>query len=160
MIIVECNADITLVQCLTSIPREYIIHQIRGKSGVCNQLSERTNSKGLIDEDPDSTQHPYEKYGVLRNDYSQYDIRQLKYPTQDNELIILCPKLEDWFLKTAQVAGIDVTRHGLPDESNKLHRIIDQKLNEFRTILNMLKKQKSDRIITLTNILKIKLKDT
>ena len=157
MIIVECHSDKTLVQCLTSLPREYIIHQMRGKSGVCNQLAERTNSKGLIDEDPLSAQHPYEKDGVTRGNYTQYDIKHLDFPSQGNELIVLCPKLEDWVLKTAQIAGIDVTRHGFPDEPNKLHRIIDQKLNEFRILVNMLKKQKSDRITTLTNLLKIEL---
>ena len=157
MIIVECNSDITLVQCLTSLPREYIIHQMRGKSGVCNQLAENTNSKGLIDEDPLSVQHPYEKDGVSRRNYAQYDIKRLHYPSQGNELIILCPKLEDWILKTAQIAGIDVNRHGLPDEPNKLHRTIDQRLTEFRILINMLKRQKSDRIMTLTNLLKIQL---
>ena len=157
MIIVECNSDISLVQCLTSIPREYIIHQIRGKSGVCKQLAERSDSKGLIDEDPLSAQHPYEKSGLQRQNYDQYDIKLLHFPSQGNELIILCPKLEDWVLKTAQIADIDVTRHGLPDEPNKLHRIIDQKLDEFRILVNMLKKRKSDRITTLTNLLKIQL---
>jgi hypothetical protein len=155
MIIVECNADITLVQCLTSTPRQYIIHQIRGKSGVCNQLAERSNSKGLIDEDPLSVKHPYEKDGLQRQDYSQYDIKHLYYPSENNELIVLCPKLEDWVLKSARIADIDVTRHGLPDEPNKLHRIIDQKIDEFRLLLNMLKKHKSERITILANLLKI-----
>ena len=111
----------------------------------------------MIDEDPLSAQHPYEKDGVSHGNYSQYDIKRLHYPSQDNELIILCPKLEDWILKTAQIAGIDVNRHGLPDEPNKLHRTIDQKLNEFRILVNMLKRQKSDRILTLTNLLKIQI---
>lgn len=157
MIIVECYSDIVLVQCLTSIPLKYIIHEMRGKSGVCKQLGELNSCKGMIDEDPDSTRHPFEKEGSLRNDYSQYDLRQLMYPTQGNELVILCPKLEDWFLKTAQIADINVTQHGLPDEPNKLHRVIDQKLSEFRILLNMLKKQKSERIEVLTSLLKIQI---
>ena len=157
MIIVECYSDKTLVQSLTSLPLEYINHEMRGKSGVCNQLAERSNSKGLIDEDPLSAQHPYEKDGIQRQNYAQYDIKHLHFPSQGNELIILCPKLEDWVLKTAQIADIDVTRHGLPDEPNKLHRIIDQKLDEFRILVNMLKKRKTDRSTTLTNLLKIQL---
>jgi len=157
MIIVECYSDIALVQCLTSTPREYIIHQMRGKSGVCKQLAERNNSKGLIDEDPNSAQHPYEKAGVLNEIYIQYDIKYLHYKSQNNELIVLRPKLEDWFLKTVQIEGIDITRHGLPDEPNRLHRVIDQKLNEFRRLINMLKKQKSERIAVLTDLLKIQI---
>lgn len=157
MIIVECYSDKTLVQCLTSLPPEYISHEIRGKSGVCNQLIKLTNSKGLIDEDPLSVQHPYEKEGLQNQDYTKYDIKHLHYTSQGNDLIVLCPKLEDWFLKAATIAGIDVTRHGLPNEPNKLHKIIDQKLNEFRTVINMLKKQKSDRITTLTTLIHIQL---
>ena len=155
MIIVECYSDKTLVQCLTSLTPEYINHEIRGKSGVCNRLAKLTNSKGLIDEDPLSAQHPYEKEGLQRQDYTQYDIKHLHYMSQGNDLILLCPKLEDWFLKTATIAGIDVTLHGLPNEPNRLHKIIDQKLSEFRIVINMLRKRKSDRITTLTKLIHI-----
>lgn len=154
MIIVECYADLNLVQCLTSLPLEDIDHEARGRSMVCTKLSQTNNSKGLIDEDPGSAQHPYQREGAQNQDFIQYDIRRVYYPSQGNNLIILCPKLEDWFLKTAHTCKIDVTRHGFPDDPNKLHRMIDQKLTEFRILINMLKRVKSDRIQTLTELLK------
>ncbi|MBI2859905.1 MAG: hypothetical protein HYX91_00165 [Chloroflexi bacterium] len=154
MILVECYADKTLVQCLTSLPREHIGHFGRGKSGVCNQLAARCDSRGLIDEDPRSPQHPYQKAGVSHGDFSRYDIKHLYFPGQNNELIILCPRLEDWILETARIEGIDVTRHGLPDQPGKLLRAIDHRLDKFRTLLNMLVKRKSARITALAGLLK------
>ncbi len=155
MIIVECYSDTTLVECLTSVPRQYINHEMRGKSGVCKQLADRVNCKGLVDEDPNAAEHPYEKQGLLISGYAQYGIKLLQFPSQSNELVVLCPKLEDWVLATAQAAGIDVTRHGLPNDPNKLHRVIDDRLPKFRILLNMLKARKSQRIEALTELLKI-----
>lgn len=155
MIIVECYADTSLVQTLTSLPREFVIHQIKGKSGVCKQLANSNNRKGLIDEDPRALKNPYELQGVMDNTYSRFDIKHLNYPEQGNELIVLCPKLEDWIIKTARLEHIDLDKHGLPDEPNKLHRIIDQKLGEFRIVLHILMKQQSDRIIALAKLLNI-----
>lgn len=154
MIIVECYSDTTLVQSLTSVPRQFIDHS-RGRAGVCNHLSGRRDCKGLIDEDPGAPRHPYERAGVVQSEYLGEDIKLFSYPSQCNELIVLCPKLEDWILKTAQMAHINVTRHGLPGEAGTLHRVIDQRLGSFRTVLDMLKSQKSPRIATLARLLQI-----
>ena len=154
MIVVECNADNTLVKCLINIPKTDIIHEFKGKPGVCHQLKENlTNSKGLIDEDPRAGQPPYVKKAQPHGSYIQDDIKYLFDASRNNYLIILCPKLEDWVLKTAQIANIDVTRHGLPNDANVLHRVIDYKLDEFRILLHMLLKRKSNRLLTLKGLL-------
>jgi hypothetical protein len=155
MIAVECFADITLVQSLNSVPREHIAHFFRGRSGVCKYLSATGNSKGMIDEDPSAARHPYEEKGEVDNSFLSLDIKQLKYPSQTNELIVLCPKLEDWIIKSAQISHIELIRHGLPDDPNQLHNIIDQKINEFRTIIHLLKKEDSNRINTLARLLQV-----
>ena len=155
MIIVECFSDIALVQCLTSTPREFIAHQFRGKSGVCKQLGESRNCKGMVDQDPLSAQHPMEKQGQQITDYSHHHINLIRFPDQQNDLIILCPKLEDWFIDTARIEGIDLESQGLPSDPNKLHRVIDQRLSDFRKVLNMLKSKKSERVETLTSLLRI-----
>jgi|WetSurMetagenome_2_1015567.scaffolds.fasta_scaffold266367_2 hypothetical protein len=154
MIAVECFADMTLVQCLTSLPRNQIAHYFRGKSGVCTQLQQNTQSIGLIDEDPFAAKHPFEKMGVFDDNYVKYDIKYRLYPSQSNRLIILCPKLEDWIIESARQARVDLVKNGLPDDPNSLHNVIDQKLNEFRVIIALLKKNRSDRLETLSNLLK------
>ncbi len=153
MIFVECHADSVLVQNLTSLSPENIPHDLRGRGAVCNLLSNSSNSKGLIDKDPGTARHPYEKAGQPRGSHVQEDIELLHYSSQNNQLIVLCPKLEDWILKTAHIAGIDVTRRGLPNNANQLHKVIDNKLDKFRILLNMLKKRKSPRILALANLL-------
>ena len=154
MIFVECNADITLVECLTNIPKENIVHEFKGKPGVCKQLMEGwTNSKGLIDEDPGASQPPYVRNAHPYGSFIQEDIKYLRDASRNNDLIVLCPRLEDWILKSAQIAKIDVTRHGLPNDANALHRVIDYKLNEFMILIHMMVKRKSTRILALKGLL-------
>jgi hypothetical protein len=153
MIFVECYSDTTVVKTLTSLSTKEVIHNIVGKSGVCNQLIKSRDSKGLIDEDPKSPVHPYEKNGIMREDNSRLDLRRLYYPSSHNELIILCPKLEDWLLKSAAISDINVTLHGLPDNPDELHKLIDQKLSELRIVLHLLVKRKSERILALKTLL-------
>lgn len=154
MIVVECNADATLVKCLTNIPKANIIHEFKGKPGVCNQLMENlTNSKGLIDEDPRAGQHPYVKRARPHGSFIQEDIKYLHDASRNNDLIVLCPKLEDWILKSAEIANIDVRRHGLPNDANALRKVIDYKLNEFRILIHMMARRKSARILALKGLL-------
>jgi hypothetical protein len=153
MIFVECYSDTAIVKTLTNLSTKEVIHNIVGKSGVCNQLIKSRNSKGLIDEDPKSPKHPYERIGKLRGDSVDFDIRRLYYPESHNELIILCPKLENWLLKSAAISDIDVKLHGLPDNPDELHKLIDQKLSELRIVLHLLVKQKSERILALKSLL-------
>jgi hypothetical protein len=155
MIALECFADITLVQCLTSLPRTEIAHFFRGRSGVCTQLQQSSGTIGLIDEDPGSARHPYEIKGTSDSSYIDFDIKYRLYPSGNNRLIILVPKLEDWIIKTAQFARVDLVQHGLPDDPDLLHRIIDQKLDEFRIVISLLKKKRSARIEALSKLLKM-----
>jgi hypothetical protein len=57
MIYIECRPDKILVEAL-SVPEEEIIHA-GSKGNVCNRLSRIRNSKGLVDEDPESAQPTY-----------------------------------------------------------------------------------------------------
>jgi len=154
MIFVECRADDTLVKCLANIPKANIIHEFKGKPGVCTQLMRNwTDSKGLIDEDPRASQPPYVKKARPHGKHIQYDIKYLHDASRNNYLIVLCPKLEDWILKSAEIADIDVTRHGLPNDANALHKVIDYKLDEFRILIHMMLRRKSTRILTLKGLL-------
>lgn len=154
MIIIECRADITLVKCLISIPEKNIIHENKGKGGVCYQLSTNwTDSKGLIDQDPDSPQPIYVKNASSYKLLSHVDINILHDSSRNNDLIMLCPRLEDWILKSAKEAKIDVSQHGLPGDVKLLHKVLDHQLNEFRILLHIMLKRKPDRLMTLKKLL-------
>jgi len=152
MIYVECSPDFALVQSLTTITRRGITHELKGKGGVCNQLRKHTKCKGLLDEDPSGTQPRYMKEAKLENDLAKHDIKVLHHSSTDNRLIVLCPRLEEWILKAAQEAGIDVKKYNLPNSATQLHREINISLDKFEKLLEDLK-DSSRRLRTLKRLL-------
>lgn len=151
MIYVECKPDFTLVKSITNIPKRKIIHELKGKSEVCNRLAKRRNCKGLVDEDPLSTQPRYIKKVKLENDLFQYGLKVFYDEHNKNYLLLLCPKLEDWILKAAQEADLNVKNYFLPNTPEKLHSVINVNLDKFERLLKDLKDCK--RLKTLGKLL-------
>ena len=152
MIYVECFADLTLVQSLTNVTRRGITHEFKGKGEICNRLRKQTNCKGLLDEDPSSAQPRYIKEARLVNDLSEHEIKVLHDGTNNNYLIVLCPRLEEWVLRAAQEAGIDVRKYNLPNSGIKLHTVIRFTLDKFEDLLEDLKGS-SSRLKALKKLL-------
>ena len=124
MIIVECYSDMVL---LKELGFSNIKHG-RGKGNICNILKKRQNCIGVIDEDPDSPQPRYiQTLKQHAQNLQQHDIIFIHDSARNNCLIIICPRLEDWILKTARLAGIDVRNYNLPNNPNQLGEIISQK---------------------------------
>jgi len=151
MIYVECKPDFALVRSLTNITRRGIIHT-KGKGEICNQLRKRSGCKGLVDEDPLSIQPPYMREARLENNLPQHDLKLLHDDTNNNYLIVLCPRLEEWVLKAAQEDSKDVTRYNLPNNGIKLHQQININLDRFEDLLEDLKGS-SSRLKTLKRLL-------
>ena len=152
MIYVECKPDLALVKTLTNVTRRGITHEFKGKGEICNRLRKQTNCKGLIDEDPLSGQPRYVKEARLEDDFSEHDIKVLHHSATDNCLIVLCPRLEEWVLKAATEAGIDVRTYGLPNDAARLHGEINIVLDKFEKLLADLK-ETSSRLKTLKRLL-------
>jgi len=89
MIFVECKPDLALVQSLTKVARRGIIHEFKGKGGICSRLRRQTNCKGLIDEDPSSGQPRFVKESKLEENFPEHDIKVLHHNSTDNRLIVL-----------------------------------------------------------------------
>jgi len=135
VIYVECKPDFALIKSL-GIPKKNIIHAW-GKSRVCRSLEKSSNSKGLIDEDPLSEQPPYlEKLHLIQE---RHEIRTWHDSRRGNCLVVLCPRLEEWILKAAKEAEIDLRRYNLPDDAEKLHKIINISINKFEKLIVELK---------------------
>lgn len=152
MIFVECNADEALLIAL-GISRKGITHA-HSKGNICNLLVKNRNSKGMVDEDPYSSRPRYfERLKIISNEHS---IKLLVDEKSQNHLIVLCPKLEDWVLKATKELKVDTLDYGLPDDGNKLHKIINIKLEDFKKLINDIK-QESKMLKTLQSFLKNKI---
>ena len=152
MIYVECNADIALVISLTNISRRGIIHEFKGKDEICKRLRNVRESKGLIDEDPSGPQPPYVRESTPQGDFARQDIRLLRHSSSGNYLIVLCPRLEEWILKTAKVSRVDVRKYGFPSDAARFRRTLNIRLGNFEKLLDDLK-DKSNRLKTLKRLL-------
>lgn len=148
MIFVECNADKTLVRNL-GIAKNEIIHS-GNKGDVCNSLKKAKNSKGLVDEDPLSTQPSYIK--ELKSVLHESGIKLFYHEKNRNHLIVLCPRLEDWILKAVEELELNVEDYSLANDAGELHENININLKQFEKLLEDIK-EKSNRMKTLRNLL-------
>lgn len=135
MIFVECNADKTMLSSL-GIQSKDICH-VFSKGNVCNRLRKNRNCIGLVDEDPDSAQPQYLETLALVSD--NYAVKALKDQNNQNYLIVLCPRLEDWIVKAARQAEVDLAIYNLPANGNALHKVVNARLTDFEKLINDMK---------------------
>ncbi len=156
MILVECRPDFILIKTLTGLPKRQIPHH-QGKPEICKSLKKSTLCKGLIDEDPGTAQPPYLNNLEPLKTSTEMDLKVLADRKRRNLVIILCPKLEDWIIKSAKIAKLNMEKQfRLPHDSNRLHRIINYRLANFQQLLETLRGH-SPRINTLEKYLKLTL---
>jgi hypothetical protein len=135
MIYVECKPDFLLVNTL-GFSKKDIVHA-GNISKVCKGLAKSENAKGLVDEDPDGDRPTYiDTLQLLQN---QHEIKLLRDDKRDNQVIVLCPRLEEWLIKVTEEAGVDIGRYGLPNDGEKLHKVINLDLRKFEKLVNDLK---------------------
>ena len=120
--VVECDPDFLLVSKGVGISRREIIHR-RGKGRVLEELRKR-GGKGLVDEDPGSPQPSYLGEMVLADQLEAEGLRVLADRLKGSQVIVLCPRLEEWLLGAAREADIDFQDFGFPKEPNLLHRAL------------------------------------
>lgn len=154
MFLVECLADETMMKSITS--NQKIVH-IGGKSRIINLLTKREsryhNNKGIIDEDPNSSQPRRLKRFIEKSNYPEYGIIVLYYPVKNNYLIVIQPTLEAWILKAVSEAKINIENYNLPKSVKHLHLKINTRLHNFKRLLSDLSKQNNNRVYRLMNLL-------
>ncbi len=152
MIYTECKPDSALLKTL-GLSKKQIIH-LGGKPEVCKQLEKRKNWKGMVDEDPFSVQPPYLKKLQVNEELSNdHGFRVLRDNSKNNDLIILCPRLEEWVLKATKDAEIDIKGYNLPDDGERLHKEINIDIRKFEKLIDDLK-GKSRMLKALENSIK------
>ena len=150
---VECNADEALVRYLTGLSRRQINHELKGKAAICIRLSNGRDEVGMVDEDPDSVQPPYLRSIRLSEDLTNHGIRVYEDDPRRNRLVVLCPRLEEWIIRTVQDAGLSMGAYGLPDSAITLHRVINYDLRKLQRLLEALSSASSIRLNTLQGLL-------
>ena len=152
MIYVECDPDFVLVKSITDIPKREIVHE-GGKGNVFKKLKKNQNSKGLVDEDPMCSQPKYVEKMKVEEDLSPHGIKILYDNSNNNYLFVLYPRLEGWILKATKEAKIDIKKYGLPNDEEKLHKIINIRIDKFEKLIKDLK-EKSKMLKTLAKLIR------
>ncbi len=138
MLYAECKPDVLLVRLLTGVPKRGAVHELKGKYELCKRLGKGTNCSAMIDEEPWGHQPAYIK-NLTAKDLPEHDLRVLLDHPRSNQVVVLLPNLEQWVLKGARVAEIDVRRYGLPDNWRELHHVIDLRQDGFDRLVADLK---------------------
>lgn len=134
-VLVEGPPDLVLVRALGFTKKRSSKRD--GKGEVCNYLRKNSNLLALVDEDPDSQVSRYLK-GLPQTalDFNLLEYKDLK---NNNKIIALRPRLEEWILQVVKEAKIDLQKQfKLPDTPKDLHDALPQKLAEFERLISNL----------------------
>ncbi|MBI2165759.1 MAG: hypothetical protein HYU29_05080 [Chloroflexi bacterium] len=142
-----------LVQVLTNLPRRQIVHELKAKGGIAGRVISQSNAKALIDEDPGSTQPKYFTGLTVAQDLQDKGLKLLHDQKRNNDVIVLCPRLEEWIVAAARSERVSLSTYGLPEEPRALHRVINLDLRKFERLVKDLVKINSARLRSLRSIL-------
>ena len=84
-------------------------------------------------------------------------IKNLSRSNRDNKnnfLVVICPVLEEWILKTARLGKIKMADYNLPENASRFHKTINLNLRKFEMLLEIL--LNSQRITALKSVLSTK----
>lgn len=155
MLYVEGKADEVLVIGL-GLPRGEVSRELN-KDEVLKQLDRQSHCLGMVDEDPNSPQPIQLSRMIVAADYDLLGLRALEHRAQNNRVILLRPRLEEWLLRAAGDAGLAVggRRYNLPSSPTRLHREINLDLSKVERLLADLTETDSPRIRQLRALLTV-----
>ena len=140
IIAVECYTDEKLVLMLLPESKDLIRHMY-GRGNVINRLRKEITDRavGLIDEDPRSA-HSRDFINNYIETESIGAIKRFQHKEKAVcSIVMLCPRIEEWFIYKAKSIGIQLADFKLPEDGEVLHSIIhyerNENFNEFLTKL-------------------------
>jgi hypothetical protein len=148
----ECKPDEVLA-LVAGVPPRAIIHS-HGKGKVSKSLGKASGASGLVDEDLGTTEPVALR--TFREVSNNHDLRLKVDQARDNRLVVVCPKLEDWVIKTARAANLKMADFSLSENPRELHADINQRLLNLERLLNELLAQQSPRLLHLKALLAAK----
>ena len=157
MLCVEGKADLTLVRALLRLPSKEVLLNRGGRDLILKELERQSDWMALLDEDPGSPLPAYLTRMTLAADFPMLGLRALEHRAQNNRVILLRPRLEEWLLRAAGDAGLAVggRRYNLPSSPTRLHREINLDLSKVERLLADLTETDSPRIRQLRALLTV-----
>lgn len=155
MLFIECKPDKTLALSLTGLPGKEIIHQLKGKYEVLENLTTRSNCIAMVDEDPNTNQPRYLERMELHEDYPELGLQLKLDHSRANRVAILRPRLEEWLVQAAHDVDIKLgdSRYNLPDDAKELKKVINRDLRKLERLFDDLLTAESPRILKLQQLL-------
>lgn len=136
MIVIECFSDEALVRALCFSTKS--IHHESGKGSVVNRVMKEACAIGLVDADPGANQ-PAKRKNWFISCEACGSLRRLEQKENARQQIIeLCPRLEDWLLARARAKGVNPADFGVPMTAQELHGKRCNQLPRFRDFLDSL----------------------
>ena len=88
-------------------------------------------------------------------DHADSGVKAFADRRQRNRVIVLRPRLEEWIIRAAEDAGLELgSRHyNLPENPTTLHREINRNLRKLERLIDDLLAANSSRIIQLRALL-------
>lgn len=153
MIYVEGKVDEALVIGL-GLTRQEVSRELN-KEEVLKQLARQSDCRGMVDEDPNSPRPIQLSRMIVAADHDQLGLRVYDDTARHNRVILLRPRLEEWLLRAAGDAGLDVggRRYNLPSSPTQLHREINLDLRKVERLVADLTETDSPRIRQLRALL-------
>ena len=145
----ECSPDEVLAR-VAGLPRRAIIHS-HGKGKVSKSLARNSGVMGLVDEDLGSAEPVTLSRFVEQS--AGHDLRLRIDRSRNNRLVVVCPRLEEWVIKTAKAANVKMERFNLSANPRDLHADINTRLPNLERLLLELLALKSPQLLHLQTLL-------
>lgn len=150
-IAIECKPDEALVKSL-GFSKKQITHSAN-KGDVFRFLEKNSASVGIVDQDPGSANPSYfQKFTLIE---SKNNIDYYIYKKNNNKLIVIKPRLEEWIIRETKSAGVDIDKFSLPDSAHQLHKVINTKLPKFEDLLSTLISKESIALNYLKHLIEV-----
>jgi len=150
-LLLECKPD-EVVARVAGVPPCVIVHS-PGKGNVFRLLDKYWGVTGMVDEDLGSAQPRSLRRFVQVSD--TYDLRLRIDKGSNNRLVVVCPKLEDWLIKTAKTANMKMAKFSLSENPRELHADINTRLPNLERLIQELLQLQSPRLLHLKALLAV-----
>lgn len=147
----ECTPDETLAVALGVLRRD-IIHS-HSKGRVSKALAKNSGVTGLVDEDPGEPEPVTLRSFVEIPASGAHDLKLKLDRARGNRLVVICPRLEPWLIKTAKASNVKMDKFGLSENLRDLDENIILRLANVERLLNELLNLKSPRLMHLKSLL-------
>jgi hypothetical protein len=145
----ECRPDETLAVAL-GVPKRSVVHS-HGKGRVSKYLKMNSDVTGMVDEDFGSAEPTTLSKFVEMS--AKHDVRLKLDKSVGNRLIVICPRLEPWLIKTAKAAEVKMDEFNLSDNLQALDSMINYRLPNVERLLAKLLERQSPRLLRLQELL-------